>query len=83
MLAPSAVEREGIVQTGSVQDSTSWEHLLDRIRAEYDEMPGLNLTLSQAARFWDLDPKVCRNALESLVREGALKHGRGGYIRPA
>lgn len=59
----------------------SWRRLLDRIQAEYDEMPGLSLTLPQASRFWHLSPDVCHIALESLVREGALRHGRGGYVR--
>jgi hypothetical protein len=57
--------------------------LLQRIRSEYDEMPGLKLTLPQAARFWHLDQATCESALESLVREGVLSHGRGGYVRAA
>lgn len=43
-----------------------------RIRAEYQEMPGLCLTLSQAARLFDLDLTHCARVLDALVTEGAL-----------
>jgi hypothetical protein len=33
--------------------------LLLRIRSEYEDMPGLCLTLRQAARLWNLEPAVC------------------------
>ena len=54
--------------------------LLLRIRAEYEDMPGLCLTLRQAARLWDLEPKTCERLLETLVAEGVLRQGRGGYL---
>ena len=54
---------------------------VDGIRLEYDEMPGLSLTLEQAARFWHLDREACRLALDCLVRDGFLARGRSGYIR--
>ena len=54
---------------------------IDRIRSEYEEMPGLNLTLGQAARFWQLDRGQCESLLESLVRDGFLAHSRSGYVR--
>jgi hypothetical protein len=40
---------------------------VDRIRAEYLEMPGLRLTLAQAERVFGLDPGLCREALDVLV----------------
>ena len=36
-------------------------------RAYYIEMPGLTLTLPQAARLWALDPTLCREVLATLV----------------
>ena len=45
---------------------------LDRVRAEYLEMPGLRLTLAQAARFWSLDPGTCARVLDALVKAGFL-----------
>lgn len=56
-------------------------NLHERVRAEYNEMPGLRLTLAQAARFWQLDHKSCERALEDLVRDGYLVKGRSGYVR--
>lgn len=47
-----------------------------RLRAEYLEMPGLRLTLAQAARLFNLPPDVCTATLEALVEVGFLhKHG--------
>jgi hypothetical protein len=47
-------------------------HLLDRIRGEYREMPGLRLTLPQAQRLWQVAPAECKSALDELVQEGFL-----------
>ena len=44
-----------------------------RIHAEYREMPGLKLTLAQAARLFNIEPVRCRRALEALVSGGVLK----------
>ena len=44
-------------------------------------MPGLCLTLPQAARFWALDPESCRRVLDQLTREGFLVRGKNGYRR--
>jgi DNA-binding IscR family transcriptional regulator len=43
-------------------------------------MPGLCLTLRQAARLWDLEPTVCERLMETLVAQGVLRLGRGGYL---
>ncbi len=46
--------------------------LFFRIRSEYREMPGLRLTLSQAAHMWQLDARACEAVLLALVDEGFL-----------
>ena len=46
--------------------------LLDRIRAEYREMPGLSLSHSQAARLWGLSKERCAGVLEMLIDQGEL-----------
>lgn len=46
--------------------------LLARIRAEFREMPGLTLTLPQAARLFNIDPVGCARVLDALVAEGFL-----------
>ena len=56
-----------------------------RIHAEYQEMPGLKLTLAQASRLFNLERERCARALDSLVNAGLLRtegdtflHARGG-----
>jgi hypothetical protein len=55
--------------------------LVGRIRAEYDELPGLCLTRAQAQRLWMLEPDVCDNILRAMVDAGFLRLTPGGYIR--
>jgi hypothetical protein len=57
--------------------------LLPRIRGEFREMPGLRLTLAQAARLWSLEVDVCRSALTALVDRGWLACRDGVYARAA
>ena len=47
--------------------------LLRRARADFDEMPGLQLTLPQARRLWNMDPDECRSVLDTLVDAGFLR----------
>ena len=46
--------------------------LRQRIHAEYNEMPGMRLTLAQAARLFNLEPTHCENILSMLVSSGTL-----------
>jgi hypothetical protein len=58
--------------------------LLDRIRSEYREMPGMKLTEAQARRLWGLDGPTCRLALRTLLNERFLKRTPSGrYVRSA
>ena len=41
--------------------------LLNRVRSEFIEMPGLRLRIDQAQRLWNLDKALCENVLRSLV----------------
>ena len=53
--------------------TTSDEHdLCLRVLSEFREMPGLNLTLPQAARLFSLDRSHCAHVLLTLVTRGAL-----------
>jgi len=45
---------------------------IERIDSEYREMPGLRLTLAQAARLWGLQALQCRALLGALVDRGRL-----------
>ena len=41
--------------------------LVDRVRGEFNEMPGLQLTMAQAARLWGMDVVACRHIIDVLV----------------
>jgi hypothetical protein len=43
------------------------QHLLNRLRGEYLEMPGMGLTAQQAQRLCGLERALCQAALDALV----------------
>jgi DNA-binding GntR family transcriptional regulator len=51
-----------------------------QIRREYLDLPGLCLTLEQAARLCNVDRTTCRNALNELIREGVLRRSGSVYL---
>ena len=56
--------------------------LIDRIRSEFLEMPGLCLTPRQAARLLALDPETSRELLGKLAEAGFLRVTvNGSYVR--
>ena len=66
------------------RDEQSREQLLRRVRAEFDEMPCLRLTLAQAARLFTLRQDVCARVLDTLVHEHLLwRTADGRYARRA
>lgn len=44
----------------------------ERIRAEYSEMPGIQLTIRQISQLWNVDLLTCGAVLKALVKEGFL-----------
>jgi len=59
-----------------------WHAALDRIRAEFDEMPCLRVTLSEARRLFGLPEETAALVLRHLASEGFLdRTERGEYIR--
>jgi len=52
-----------------------------RCRAEFAEMPGMCLTLPQAARFLGIDVHTCERALDQLVDSGFLRKAGSAYMR--
>jgi len=53
------------------------------IREEFDEAPGLRISVEEAARFWDLDEDACAQALARLSTAGFLAKGVDDRYRPA
>jgi hypothetical protein len=47
--------------------------LARRVRGEYAEMPGLRLTVPQAARLFGVTPDVAHAVLETLRQASVLK----------
>ena len=67
--------------TGSTDVQAWLEGVLAHIRDEYDQMPGLCLTLPQAQRLWALDAQTCHVALARMVDVGFLAASPFGYVR--
>lgn len=60
------------------------EALISRVRSEYMELPGLQLTPWQAQRLWALDREQCDAVLAALVEAAFLRRTqRGSYVRAA
>ena len=52
----------------------------DRVRNEFIEMPGLQLTLPQAARLWGLDRDASRMVIDALVEVSFLRWTPQGTV---
>lgn len=58
------------------------QELTRRIRAEYVEMPGLSLTLSQGQRLWAIDRRTCESIFSALIARGFLRMTtKGRFVR--
>ena len=55
--------------------------LCTRIIGEYLEMPGLNVTIAQACRLWNIDQSRCVRLLDTLLRSGFLQRTGDRYVR--
>jgi len=50
---------------------------LRRVRSDFLEMPGLQLTPAQGARLWTFDLELCRDVFNALVATRFLTRTRG------
>jgi hypothetical protein len=57
--------------------------LSQRICEEFEEAPGLQVTIAEGARFWALDLDTCAHVLTRLFDSGFLVRARGGRYRRA
>jgi hypothetical protein len=53
---------------------------LRRVRNDFLEMPGLQLTPAQGARLWSFDLELCRTVLDALVATRFLTRSRGSVF---
>ena len=62
-------------------EATRLDSVAARVRGEYSEMPGLQLTCAQACRLWHMHVSTCELLLEQLVQEGFLyKTDKDTYV---
>ena len=52
--------------------SRSLDAIVQRVRGEYLEMPGLSLTERQAQRLWHLEADACHLLLKALSRAASF-----------
>ncbi|HEY2643688.1 MAG TPA: hypothetical protein VGI56_08050 [Galbitalea sp.] len=55
--------------------------LVQRIREEFEEVPGLQLTVDQGMRFWAIDAATCECVLGRLHEMGFLVKTHDGRYR--
>ena len=58
----------------------SQARLLTQIRREFEEHPGIALTLQQARRLWSLDERAIPEAFDALIAEGFLQRSDDVYL---
>ena len=58
----------------------AFSQLVDRVRCEFLEMPGLRLTIPQAARLWGLDLPSCEAVVDVLIRCEFLQRTASGAV---
>jgi hypothetical protein len=51
----------------------SFSHAVDRMRAHFDEMPGLELTVAQTVRLVGFGVDDCRYVIDALIDAGFLR----------
>jgi len=54
--------------------------LVDRVRSEFLEMPGMRLTPAQAMRLWGVDAALCQRIISTLVGVAFLRWAAGGRL---
>jgi hypothetical protein len=57
--------------------------LVQHIREEFDEVPGLAITVDEGARFWAIDPDTCHHVLAQLQSMKVLMRTEDGRYRQA
>ena len=55
--------------------------LVQRLREEFEDIPGLRLTVREASRFWALDEVTCGRVLTDLTAQGFLARSGDGRFQ--
>ena len=68
--------------SGIPTDPEATTMIVERVRGEFREMPGLTLTLAQAGRLGSLEETTCAEVLTHLVGTGFLcRRADGAFCR--
>jgi hypothetical protein len=54
--------------------------VIGRVKSEFNEMPGLRLSVRQAMRLWGLERVECERVIDALVNESFLKLNASGDV---
>ena len=66
-----------------MRDERTCDDVVNRLRAEFSEMPGLSLKPDQVHRLCDVERAICQMVLDVLVKEEFLcVNSDGHYARP-
>ena len=58
------------------------QRVLERLRAEYLEMPGMKLRLEQVQRLCGIEQTMCKLVLDALVKTNFMRlNSDGTYVR--
>lgn len=63
-----------------LKNDAASQQLLRRVRSEYLECPGLNLTAPQLRRFLDVDEATCRDLIDTLLASHFLERDNYGQL---
>lgn len=63
-----------------VESGMTFSTFVDRVRSEFVEMPGLELTVPQAVRLLGLGLDDCRHVIDALVDAGFLRWTAKGTV---
>jgi hypothetical protein len=76
--ATKAIERP-VTLPEPLRSQPQAQQAIQRVRADFREMPGLCLTFEQGCRLWNLSPDVCRPILDAMISQGVLKRAGAHY----
>jgi hypothetical protein len=68
-------------RSGTRVPDAEWTSTLKRVRAEFDEMPCLRVTMGQARSLFGLSEPLSEWVFDCLSREGFLESRNGEYAR--
>lgn len=54
--------------------------VVERVQSEFLEMPGLQLTIPQAARLWGLEISACEQVVDVLIQSAFLRRTGSGAV---